>query len=122
MACFADVNVSRCKVRWDFLYPFNCKFTKEYFTEKIVISVKNWQNYGHESVTPFFGPPCTSDVDINVLSRASSLLSILVSVLLSFSLTLLLDDVHRNGTSFVLSRRIPQIPHHGNSRTVSFIQ
>jgi len=26
--------------------------------KKILKSVKNWHNYGHESVAPFFGPPC----------------------------------------------------------------
>jgi len=59
MACFADVNVSQGSVatyaRCDL---FNFKFTKESSSEKILKSVEIWQNYGHESVAPFFGPPC----------------------------------------------------------------
>ena len=27
-------------------------------TKKILKSFKNWQNYGHDSLSPFFGPPC----------------------------------------------------------------
>jgi len=30
--------------------------------KKTLKSVKNWQNYGHESVAPFFGPPCSSSL------------------------------------------------------------
>jgi len=26
--------------------------------KKILKSFKNWQNYGHDSLSPFFGPPC----------------------------------------------------------------
>ena len=40
----------------------------ESFNEKILKSVKNWQNYGHESVAPFFGPPwsapCISETEM----------------------------------------------------------
>ena len=47
-------------MRWDFWYPFNCKFTEEYSSKKILKSVKNWQNYGHESVRFFvFWPTLT---------------------------------------------------------------
>jgi len=28
--------------------------------KKFLKSIKNWQNYGHESVALFFGPPCSS--------------------------------------------------------------
>ena len=64
MACFADVNVSQgsvatyAKCGGIFWYPFNCKFTWECFSKKFCKSVKIWQNYGHESVVPFFGPHC----------------------------------------------------------------
>jgi len=63
MACFADINVPQssvatlCKVRWDFKYLFNCKFTKESSTD-FFKSVKIWQKYGHESVARSFGTPC----------------------------------------------------------------
>ena len=65
MACFADINVSqgsvatyaRCDGRWDFWYPFNCKFTKESCSEKILKSLKNWQNYDRKSVAPFLAHP-----------------------------------------------------------------
>jgi len=40
-------------------YPFNCKFTKKISSsQKNCKSVKIWQNYGYESLVPFFGPPC----------------------------------------------------------------
>jgi len=64
-------------VRWDFWYPSNCKFNKESSSKKILKSVKNWQNYGHESVTPFFGAPCTHCLLVcgdAVMTRSSSLL------------------------------------------------
>ena len=44
-------------VRWDFWYPFNCQFSKESSSKKILNSVRNWQNYGYESVTPFLAHP-----------------------------------------------------------------
>jgi len=64
MACFGDINVSqgsvaayaRCSGIFDIHLTANCKFTEESSSEKILISVKNWQNYGHESVAPFFAP------------------------------------------------------------------
>jgi len=37
-------------VWWNFLYPFNCKFTQESSSEKFLKSVKSWQNYGHGGV------------------------------------------------------------------------
>ena len=64
MACFADINVSqgsvatyaRCgrifNMHWTANLPGNIPVKKN------LKSVKNWQNYGHESVAPFFGPPC----------------------------------------------------------------
>ena len=63
MACFAVINVSQGSVEhtqdaMDVQYPFNCKFTKKSSSEKNCKSVKIWQNYGHESVAPFLGPPC----------------------------------------------------------------
>jgi len=62
MTCFADNNVSQgslatCAIKC----PFNCKFTKESSFENSFKSVKIWQNYGHESVAPIFGPPCMSN-------------------------------------------------------------
>ena len=62
MTCFADNNVSQgslatCAIKC----PFNCKFTKESSSENSFKSVKIWQNYGHESVAPIFGPPCMSN-------------------------------------------------------------
>ena len=55
MACFADINVSegsvatyaRCGGIFDIYLNALKKFLK---------SVKNWQNYGHEPVAPFFWP------------------------------------------------------------------
>ena len=43
IACLADINVSQCnvalcKVRWNFWYPFNCKFTKESSSEKKLLN------------------------------------------------------------------------------------
>ena len=61
MACFADINVSQGSVathaRCGGRFPFNCKFTQESSSEKNCKSVKIWQNYGHESVAPFFVHP-----------------------------------------------------------------
>ena len=70
MACFADINVSQGEVATyarcggTFLYPLNCKFTKESSSENIFFkSVKIRQNYGQESVASLFGPPCIVIVD-----------------------------------------------------------
>ena len=62
MACFADINVSQGSVA---TYArcggsFDIHFTANYFTKEsssdFFTSVKNWHNYGHESVVPFFWP------------------------------------------------------------------
>ena len=63
MACFGDINVSQGSVA---TYArcggtFNVHLTANLprnLPLKIFQSVKIWQNYGHESVAPFFGPPC----------------------------------------------------------------
>ena len=56
-------------------YPFNCKFTKESSRKKILKSVKNRQNYGHESVARFFGQfdfePGYPAVKISILGNYS---------------------------------------------------
>jgi len=38
--------------------------------KKIGKSIKIWQNYGHESVAPFFGPPCIPLISARTLSTA----------------------------------------------------
>jgi len=63
MACFADINVSQGSVA---AYArcggiFNIHLTANLLrnlpVKKILKSVKNWQNYGHESVAPFLAHP-----------------------------------------------------------------
>ena len=64
MACFADINVSwgnvakyaRCG--WIFNTHLTANLPGNLPVIKICKSVKIWQNYGHESVAPLFGPPC----------------------------------------------------------------
>jgi len=64
MACFADTNISQGSVatyaRCDGI--FNIRLTanlpRNLQVKKFLKSVKIWQNYGHESVAPFFGLPC----------------------------------------------------------------
>ena len=63
MACFADVNVSQGSVATYAMCGgiFNMHLTANLQRNLPVIffkSVNIWQNYGHESVAPFFGPPC----------------------------------------------------------------
>jgi len=65
MACFADINVSqgnvatyaRCSEIFDIHLTAN--LPRNLPVKKFLKLLKNWQNYGHESVAPFFGPPCT---------------------------------------------------------------
>jgi len=64
MACFADINVSqgsvttfaRCGGSFDIHLTAN--LSRNLAVKKILKSVKNRQNYGHECVAPFLGPPC----------------------------------------------------------------
>jgi len=66
MACFADINVSqgsvatyaKCGEMFN-IWNFFCK------------SVKIWQNYVHESVAPFFGPPCIKHITAKPLMCSS---------------------------------------------------
>ena len=62
MACSADINVSqgsvatyaRCGGIFTKHLTANLPRSEKFFCK----SVKVGQNYGHESVAPFFGPPC----------------------------------------------------------------
>jgi len=78
MACFADINVSQGSVatRARCGGIFNIRLTANLLrnlpVKGFLKSVKNWQNYGHESVAPFFGPPC-------IVACACVLLSMLFS-------------------------------------------
>ena len=60
MACFADINVSQGSVatyaRCDGIFDINLtgNLPGNLPVRTILKSVKNWQNYGHESVAPFF--------------------------------------------------------------------
>ena len=63
MACFADIDVSQGNIatyaRCDDI--FNIHLTANLLMNlpvNFLKSVKIWQNYGHESVAPLFGPPC----------------------------------------------------------------
>jgi len=64
MACFADINVSqgsvatyaRCDGRWDFWYPFNCKFTKESSSEKKILNRLRIDRIMIASLWPRFWP------------------------------------------------------------------
>jgi len=69
MACFADITVSQGSVA---TYArcggiFDIHVTANIPVKKFLKSVTNWQNYGHESLARFFGPPCTLRV---VMARA----------------------------------------------------
>ena len=63
MACFAYINVSqgsvatyaRCGEIFDIHLTAN--LPRNLSVKKILKSAKNWQNYDHESVASFFGPP-----------------------------------------------------------------
>ena len=61
MACFADINVLQGSVAiygrcGGILTAFNCKFTRESSSD-FFLSVKIWQNYGHDSVAPLLAHP-----------------------------------------------------------------
>jgi len=62
MACFADINVSQDSVATYARYGGNisirltANLPRNLLVKKILKSVKIWQNYGHESVPPFFWP------------------------------------------------------------------
>jgi len=64
MACLDDNNVSqgsvatytRCSGIFDTHLTVN--LPRNLAVKKFLKSVKIWLNYGHESVAPFFGPPC----------------------------------------------------------------
>jgi len=64
MACFADINVSQSSVvtyaRYGRIFSMHliANLPRNFLAKKICKSVKIRQNYGHESVAPFFGPPC----------------------------------------------------------------
>jgi len=63
MVCFGDINVSQGSVATYAMYGgiFNICLTenlsRNLSVETFLKSVKISQNYGHESVAPFFGPP-----------------------------------------------------------------
>ena len=63
MACFADINVSQGSVAyisnvwWDFNNRLTANLPRNLPVKKFLKSVTVWQNYGDESVAPFFGPP-----------------------------------------------------------------
>jgi len=63
MVCFADINVSQGSVatyaRCGGMVDINltANLLRNLPVKKNCKSVKIWQNYGHESVAPFFGPP-----------------------------------------------------------------
>jgi len=66
MDCFADINVSQGSVATYascggiFYIHLTANLPRNLSVKKVLKSVKNWQNYGHESVAPFyFDPPCT---------------------------------------------------------------
>ena len=69
MAFFADINISQGSVA---TYARCGGILNSHLTANLLInlqwnffkSVKIWQNYGHESVAPLFGPPCTLFVGI----------------------------------------------------------
>ena len=66
MARFADINVSQATVatyaRCDGIFEMylTANLPRNLPVKIFLKSVKNWQNYGHESAAPFFGPTCTS--------------------------------------------------------------
>jgi len=64
MACFADINVSQGSVVTHARCGgiFNIHLTANlprHLLVKNCKSVKIWENYGHESYAPFYGPPST---------------------------------------------------------------
>ena len=60
MACYADINVSRGSAasyaRCGWIFDIHLTAHLPGNSKKILKPVKNWQNYGHESVAPFFLP------------------------------------------------------------------
>jgi len=101
MACFADINVSQgsaaTRVRYggSFNIHLTANLPRNLLVKKVLKSVKNWQNYGHESVTPFFGPTCgfnfvVADEKASRISRANRcfflfLLSCFIAYFLSYN-------------------------------------
>ena len=65
MACFADITVSQGSVATyamcggTFNIDLTANLPRNLPVKTIFKSVKIWQKYGHESVAPFFGPPCS---------------------------------------------------------------
>ena len=78
MACFADINVSQGSVATYarcggiFNMHLTANLPRNLSVKKFCKSVKIWQNYGHESVAPFFGPPCMLFVVANWISSCSA--------------------------------------------------
>ena len=62
MACFADVNVSQgivathARCGGTFNIHLIADLPRNLQVKKFLKSVEIWQNYGHESVAPFFWP------------------------------------------------------------------
>jgi len=56
---FSSVLAKRTSARYNHILACSCRiFTDFKISKKLLKSAKNWQNYGHESVAPFFNPPC----------------------------------------------------------------
>ena len=70
MACFAEINVSqgsvatyaRCGGIFDIYLTANLQ--RNLPVKKFLKSVKNWQNYGHESVAPFLAHPVYHGISV----------------------------------------------------------
>ena len=59
VSCFLTHGVETYAiVRWTFDVHLTANLPRNLPVKKIHKSVKNLQNCGHESVAPFFGPPC----------------------------------------------------------------
>ena len=76
MACLADINVSQGSVathaRCDRIFNdhLTANLPRNLPMKTIFKSVKIWQNYGHESMAPFFAHPVVSDQGTNVTQQS----------------------------------------------------
>ena len=75
MACFADINVLQGSVAtyarsggiFDIRLTANLR--RNLPVKKCFKPDTNWQNYGHESVAPVFGPSCILPLSVDTLRR-----------------------------------------------------